>query len=158
MATVHQYPVSVAWQGGRSGSGTIRTHRTHQTFNIAAPPEFGGTGTAPTTNPEELLASAVAGCYAITFGVVAAHRRLPVVRVELEGAGTVEEDGPRFTYRAIALRPRIVVAADATDEQVAHTLTLARKADTYCLVTNALRSSVAISVEPEVVRETPVPA
>ena len=25
------------------------------------------------TNPEELLASAVAGCYAITFGVIAAH-------------------------------------------------------------------------------------
>ena len=138
MATVHRYPVSVAWQGGRGGQGTIRTPRTHQAFNIAAPPEFGGTGTAPATNPEELLASAVAGCYAITFGVVAAHKRLPVVRLDLEGVGEVDEDGPRFTYRAITLRPRVVVRADATDEQVEQTLVLARKADNYCLVTNAV--------------------
>ena len=49
----------------------------------------------PATNPEELLASAVAGCYAITFGLVAAHRKLPVVRVDVDGAREVEEDGPR---------------------------------------------------------------
>jgi peroxiredoxin-like protein len=155
MAKMHSYPVAVAWQGGRDGQGTIETGRTGQSVRIAAPPEFGGTGSVAATNPEELLASAVAGCYAITFGVVAAHRRLPVVRVELEGVGAVEEDGPRFTYKAIALRPRIIVAPDATDAQVEQTLALARKADHYCLVTNAVRSSVEISVDPEVVRDVP---
>ncbi len=154
MATVHRYPVNVAWQGGRSGQGTIRTLRTAQSFDIAAPPEFGGTGTVPATNPEELLASAVAGCYAITFGVVAAHKRLPVIRVDVDGTGEVDEDGPRFTYRAITLRPRVVVSPEATDAQVEQTLALARKADNYCLVTNALRASVTITVEPAVVRET----
>ena len=52
----------------------------------------------------------------------------------------------------------MTVAADATDEQVAHTLTLATKADSYCLVTNAVRASVTITVEPTVVREALVPA
>lgn len=158
MATVHRYPVSAVWQGGRDGQGSIRTERTHQAINIAAPPEFGGTGHEPATNPEELLASAVAGCYAITFGVVAAHKRLPVVRIELDGVGEVEQDGARFTYRAIVLRPRVVVLPEATDDQVEQTLVLARKADSYCLVTNAVRSSVTISVEPEVIRDVPVTA
>jgi peroxiredoxin-like protein len=153
MAKVHSYPVKVSWQGGRDGQGAIQTVRTGQSVHIAAPPEFGGTGTVAATNPEELLASAVAGCYAITFGVVAAHKRLPVIRVDLEAGGAVEEDGPRFTYKAIALRPRIIVAPEATDAQVEQTLALARKADHYCLVTNAVRSSVEISVEPEVVRD-----
>jgi organic hydroperoxide reductase OsmC/OhrA len=78
--------------------------------------------------------------------------------VDVAGAGMVEEDGPRFTYRGITLRPRIVVTAEATDDQVALTLALARKADTYCLVTNAVRASVDIGVEPEVLRDVLVSA
>ena len=148
----------MAWQGGRDGQGTIETGRTGQSVHIAAPPEFGGTGLVEATNPEELLASAVAGCYAITFGVVAAHKRLPVIRVELEAAGSVEEDGPRFTYKAIALRPRILVAPEATDAQIEQPLALARQADHYCLVTNAVRGSVEIPVEPGLVRDVPLPA
>lgn len=153
--TTHRYPVSVHWTGGRTGSGSLTATRTAVEVPLAVPPEFGGTADAPRTNPEELLTSAIAGCYSITFGIVADHRRLPVVRVETSAEGEVDQNGASFSYARITLRPRIVLAADATDAQLAATRDLAVRADAYCIVTNAVRDKVRVLVEPEVAREGP---
>lgn len=151
MAKLHEYPVTVRWNGGRDGGGSVTADRTSVQSPLAVPPEFGGTGGAG-TNPEELLASSVSACYTITFGIIAANRKLPVVGVQTQAVGEVEEEGPRFTYKKVTIRPTITLAGDATDEHVAIAEDMAHKADGYCIITNAVRGSVEIVVEPTVVR------
>ncbi|MBL8067641.1 MAG: OsmC family protein [Armatimonadetes bacterium] len=150
MAKMHEYPVTVRWQGGRGGSGQASGDRSGTASPLATPPEFGGSGNG--TNPEELLAKAVAGCYSITFGIIAETRRIPLVGVETHATGVVEENGPQFTYQSITIRPTITLSADATDEQVALAEQMSHKADLYCIITNAIRDKVSISVEPTIIR------
>lgn len=147
---IHEYPVVVDWFGGRDGSGTIVPQASQFETPISVPPEFGGNGGA--TNPEELLTSAIAGCYSITFGIVAANRKLPITGLRVEALGEVEEKGPSFTYRKITLRPRITLQSESSEEQVELTKKMALQADHYCIVTNAVRDKVEVVVEPTIVR------
>lgn len=145
----HEYPVTVEWQGARDGSGSVTADRSGTKNTLSVPPEFQGPGAG--TNPEELLASAIAGCYSITFGIVAANRKLPFLSIETKAVGQVEQVGATFNYKAVVIRPTIRLAADATPEQVAMAEDMAHKADAYCIITNAVRGKVEISVEPTVV-------
>ena len=145
MAKMHEYPVSVNWTGGRKGSGKATDDTNSVTVPIAVGPEFGGDGGG--TNPEEMLAMAVASCYLITFGIIAENRKLPVSTMEVKAIGEVEENGPQFTYKKVTLTPKIVVSDEAhvkMAEEMAH------KADNYCIITNAVRDKVQIEVHPEV--------
>jgi peroxiredoxin-like protein len=150
MANVHEYPVTVEWKGGRDGGGSVRADRSGVENPLSVPPEFQGPGEG--TNPEEMLTSAITACYTITFGIIAANRKLPVEAVSTSAVGEVEQSGANFTYRSVVVRPRIVLSADATDEHVKVAEEMAHKADAYCIVTNAVRGKVAITIEPEVVR------
>ena len=151
MATqFHDYPIVVKWKGGRDGEGAITPQNSGVTIPVNVPPEFMGPGGQ--TNPEELLTSAITGCYSITFGIVAANRKLPVTGLHVESTGTVEQNGANFVYKQIVIKPTIHVSADATDEQIAATLDMAHKADAYCIVTNAVRKSVEVTIQPVVER------
>lgn len=150
MAKLHEYPVTVNWSGARDGNGNVRGNRSGVESVLGVPPEFGGPGDG--TNPEELLAKSVAGCYSITFGIIAGARKLPFEGIETVATGIVEEEGPKFTYQSIVLRPKIRLAADATDDQVKLAEEMAHKADGYCIITNAVRDKVTITVEPEIIR------
>jgi peroxiredoxin-like protein len=147
---IHHYPVQVAWSGGRAGSGTIALEKGGQPVSLAVPTEFQGSGAG--TSPEELLASAVAGCYAVTLGIVAEHRNVPIAQVDVTATGEVRQDGTKLTYTAITLRPRVQMEAGATEEQARQALDIAHRADKYCVITNAVRGSIQVSVEPEIVR------
>ena len=151
MSTIHPYPVSVKWHGGREGAGSVHSEHSGVEVPIAVPPEFQGTGQG--TNPEELLTSAIAACYTITFGIVAANRKLPVVHVDTEALGEVEQSGASFVYKKITIKPTIKLATGTTEEQVTIAHDMAHKADAYCIITNAVRGKVEIAVEPEIVVE-----
>jgi peroxiredoxin-like protein len=151
MAKVHEYPVTVNWQGGRTGSGQLTADRSQVTSLLAVPPEFGGNGQEG-TNPEELLTSAIAGCYSITYGIVTSMRKLPIESFSCSAVGEVEEQGQSFTYKKVTLRPHIVLAADAEDSALKMAEDLAHKADAYCIVTNSVRGKVEIVLEPKVER------
>lgn len=150
MPQLHEYPISVDWTGGRDGHGTVKPGHSGGEIPVAVPPEFQGPGGA--TNPEELLTGAITSCYSITFGIVATNRRLPLKGLHVDSVGTVEQEGANFTYKSVVLRPQITLDASATDEQVAMAQEMAHKADLYCIITNAVRGKVEISVEPTVVR------
>lgn len=149
MAT-HHYPVNVSWSGGRDGAGSIANDRSGVNFPLSVPPEFQGPGAG--TNPEELLTSAIAGCYTITFGIIAKNRNLPFSGVKTEAIGEVDQAGAMFTYARVTVKPTITLAADATDDHVKMAEDMAHKADAYCIVTNAVRDKVAITIEPTIVR------
>jgi organic hydroperoxide reductase OsmC/OhrA len=50
------------------------------------------------------------------------------------------------------IRPTITLASDASDDQVKIAEDMAHKCDAYCIVTNAVRASVEVKVEPTVIR------
>lgn len=150
MANLHEYPVTVEWTGGRDGSGRVVSNRSGVENALSTPPEFGGPGNG--TNPEELLTSAIAGCYSITFGIIAANRKIPVTGIHVEAVGEVEQAGASFTYRSITVRPTITLAPEATDDHAKLAEEMSHKADAYCIVTNAVRGKVEIHIEPNIVR------
>lgn len=150
MATIHEYPVQVEWNGGRDGNGKWIAEHSSATMPIAVPPEFQGPGGA--TNPEELLTSAIVSCYSITFGIIAQNRKLPVQSLRVEATGQVEQNGPTFKYIGITIKPSITLAAEATDDHIKMADDMAHKADSYCIVTNAVRGNIEIKVEPQVNR------
>lgn len=145
---MHEYPVSVQWTGGRDGSGSVTSKHSKTQIQIAVPPEFQGPGGG--ASPEELLTSAVASCYTMTFGIIATNRKIPVKSVAVEAVGEVEQSGAQFTYKKVTVRPSIVIESSATDEQMKLAEDMAHKADLYCIITNAVRGKVEIVVEPQI--------
>jgi peroxiredoxin-like protein len=150
MASIHEYPVVVTWSGGRDGAGQVQAVRSGTVNPISVPPEFQGPGAG--TNPEELLASALAACYTITFGIIAGNRKLPFVGVKTEATGMVEQNGAQFTYTEIVVKPTITLAAGASDDDVKVAEDMSHKADLYCIITNAVRDKVKIRIEPTILR------
>jgi peroxiredoxin-like protein len=150
MASIHEYPVAVDWNGGRTGSGSVTATRSGTQASISVPPEFNGPGNG--ANPEELLTCAIASCYAMTFGIIVENQKLPVSSLRVDAVGEVEQAGAQFTYRKVTLKPRITVSSDITDEQLAKVNDMSHKADSYCIITNAVRGKVEIVVEQEIVR------
>jgi peroxiredoxin-like protein len=144
----HEYKVNVQWQGGRDGSGRLEAPESGESFPLAVPTEFGGPGGA--TNPEELLTSAIASCYSITLGIIAANRKLPITDLSVEAVGSVDQQGATFTYKQVTIRPTLTLGSDATDEQRAQAQDMAMKADHYCIITNAVRGKVEVVVEPTI--------
>ncbi len=151
MATInHEYVTKVVWTGGRDGDGTATAKGSGVEIPINVPVEFQGKGGG--TNPEELLTSAIASCYTITFGIIAANRKLPVKSVETTATGTVEQNGAAFTYKSITIKPVILMDGEPTFEQLKQAEEIAHKADGYCIITNAVRGKVEISVEPTIAK------
>ena len=99
------------------------------------------------------LTSAIAACYSLTFGIIAANRKLPVKRLTAHATGVVKQEGGNFTYTSITINPDIVIDASASEDQVKLTEEMAHKADLYCIITNAVRGKVEIAVEPNLIRE-----
>src|SRR5690242_18912877 len=126
MASIHKYPVSVNWLGGKEGSGSVKASTSGLESPLAVGVEFQGTGKG--TNPEELLTSAIASCYSMTFGIIAQNRKIPVTGMQVEAVGEVEQNGAMLTYTAITVRPSISLEATATDEQVKLAEDMAHKA------------------------------
>jgi peroxiredoxin-like protein len=151
MATInHEYPVVATWTGGREGSGAVRAVHSGAENAVNVPPEFQGPGGG--TNPEELLASAIAACYSMTLGIIAANRKLPVKSIETTAVGVVEQNGPQFTYKSITIKPIIAMEGEPTFDQLKLVEEVAHKADGYCIITNAVRGKVEINVEPTIVK------
>lgn len=150
MASVHEYPVTVTWSGGREGGGMATGDRSGEQNDLAVPPEFNGTGNG--TNPEEMLTNSIAACYSMTLGIIAENRKIPIISIETKATGQVEQNGAQFTFVGCTLRPRITLAGTADEAAEKMAEDMAHKADLYCIITNAVRDKVKITVEPEVVR------
>jgi peroxiredoxin-like protein len=146
MSSVHEYPVTVDWKGGRDGGGKVVAENSGTSNVIAVPTEYLGTGGG--TNPEELLTCAIASCYTITYGIIAQNRKIPVAKIETHAAGEVAQNGAQLVYTSVVIKPTITLDSGATPEQVTLAEDMAHKADLYCIITNAVRDKVKISVEP----------
>jgi len=149
MAT-HRYETRLRWAGS-TGLGWERYDRSH---SVSAPPAEQevrlttgeSKGDPRILNPEQLVVMAASSCQMLWFLHLASKARIDVVEYEDDALGLMPDDPPvRITE--ITLRPRIVVAGEASDERVRK---LVHSAHEHCFIANSLTSEM--SVEPRVER------
>ena len=94
------------------------------------------------TSPEELIAAAHAGCYAMAFSATLERDGTPPESLDVTAACTIEDSSgaPRITRVNLNVRGRVPGLDQARFEEEA------RKAEQGCPVSNALRNNVEITV------------
>jgi organic hydroperoxide reductase OsmC/OhrA len=98
-------------------------------------------------NPEQLLLMAASSCQMLSFLHVAAKARIDVVAYEDDAEALMPDDDEPMRITEIALRPRIVIEGDASEERVHK---LVHTAHEHCFIANSLNS--AMTIEPTVER------
>jgi osmotically inducible protein OsmC len=103
-----QSTATAVWQGGlKDGTGTVATASGvlgDQPYSFAT--RFEG---AKGTNPEELIAAAHAGCFAMALSMILGEQGLTPERLEAEAKVTLEQvaDGFAVTASHLSLRGRV---------------------------------------------------
>ncbi len=94
------------------------------------------------TSPEELIAAAHAGCYAMAFSHTLAQAGTPAKKLSVNATSTFEQVDGKFKITTINLDVRgIVPELDQAGFEKA-----AQQAEQSCPVSNALRNNVQIRV------------
>jgi organic hydroperoxide reductase OsmC/OhrA len=147
----HRYETRLSWTGS-TGLGWEHYDRAH---SVSAPPaeqELRVTtgeskGDPSILNPEQLLLMAASSCQMLWFLHLAAKARIDVVAYEDDATALMPEDEQPVRITEIALRPRITVDGDASEQRVRK---LVESAHELCFIANSLNS--AMTVEPSVKR------
>lgn len=94
------------------------------------------------TSPEELLAAAHASCYAMAFAHILEERGTPPQHLSVAADCTFEQTADGFKVSRVMLAAEGTVPG-VTAEQFAD---VARAAERFCPISNALRGNVAITL------------
>ena len=147
----HRYETQLRWSGS-TGLGWENYDREHTITAPPAEPELRLTtgesqGDPAVLNPEQLLVMAASSCQMLWFLHAAAKARIDVVEYEDEASGLMPLDEQPAWITEITLRPRIVIAGEASEERVRK---LVQTAHEYCYIANSLKSEVAIEPRIEI--------
>jgi organic hydroperoxide reductase OsmC/OhrA len=144
MAT-HRYEARLEWSGS-TGLGWEHYERAH---TVTAPPAEQmltvttgeSKGDPAQLNPEQLVVMAASSCQMLVFLHLAAKARIDVVEYTDEATGLMPLDEEPVRIAEITLRPRIVVAGDASEERV---VKLAELGHRHCFIANSLNSEIRL--------------
>jgi osmotically inducible protein OsmC len=137
---IMQRSATAVWEGGlKDGRGTVSTESgvlSESQYSFSTRFE-NGTG----TNPEELLASAHAGCYSMALSLVLGESGITPERVQTNAAVTIEPSEDGFTITAVHLDTRIKApgANRATVEEAAE------KAKGGCPVSKLFNAEITLA-------------
>jgi len=150
MAT-HHYETRLRWTGS-TGLGWEDYGREHSALAPPAEQEVRLTtgeskGDPSVLNPEQLVVMAASSCQMLWFLHLASKARIDVVEYEDEATAVMPEDDPPARLTEITLRPRIVVAGDASEERVRK---LAATAHENCYIANSLNTEMRLEPTIEV--------
>jgi lipoyl-dependent peroxiredoxin len=130
------------WTGSlQEGSGQVElTSSGVGTYDVSFPKraaeEAGGT-----TSPEELIAAAHAGCFAMALGSILAGWGTPPERLDVSVRVTMETSGtPKIKSSDLEVRGVVPRSDQAAFDEAAH------EAERNCLVSRALQGNVEIRV------------
>jgi organic hydroperoxide reductase OsmC/OhrA len=145
------YETRVRWTGS-TGLGWEHYDRTHVATAPPAEQEVRVTtgeskGDPAILNPEQLLLMAASSCQMLWFLHLAAKARIDVVEYEDSATALMPTDEHPVRITEIALRPRIVVSGEASEERVCK---LAHTAHEHCFVANSLNSQMTLQPTVEV--------
>jgi organic hydroperoxide reductase OsmC/OhrA len=147
----HIYRAHCQWSGS-TGRGYQHYRREHtatanpaqDSLVLSADPAF--RGQPQHLNPEQLLVIAASSCQLLSFLAAAARAGVDVLAYDDAAEGVMPDDGQPVSITRIALRPRIVVAAGPTVEQVHDLVEVAHE---HCYVANSLRTEVDVAPQVE---------
>jgi len=131
MDNAHTYRVVAWWNAGKAG--LAKSDAAPFAIHFAAPPQFGGL--EGRWSPEDLLLSAVAGCFTTTFRALADYSKFEVTDFEVEVEGTVRKAESGYEFSGILVRPTVTIS---NPEERSRAERLLEKANRLCLVSRAL--------------------
>ncbi len=142
----HSFHQSLHWNHKRNtvGEVTLAGH-THQ-FSIPASLDGPGKG----TNPDELLLSSAAGCYIMTLGAMFERSQITHAEIELHSELIVEVNEGIFKVQEIRHHPTIRNFPSDKKKIIER---LVHKADERCMISNALKGNVLITIHPSLEEE-----
>src|SRR5215469_14751986 len=142
MASEYTYRVSAWWTSGRTGLAKCESSPNTIHFSEAA--ELGGLQGRWT--PEQLLLSALAGCFTTTFNDVARSAKFEYTDLEVEIEASVRRTrGAGCNCNEILIRPRLTVS---TEDRCEAGLMLLRRTKSVCMISRAI--TVPQTLEPTV--------
>jgi organic hydroperoxide reductase OsmC/OhrA len=149
--TTNRYQTRVHWTGS-TGLGWDNYDRSHAATAPGAAQEVRLTtgeskGDPALLNPEQLVLMAASSCQMLWFLHLAAKARIDVVEYDDAATALMPTDREPVRITQIALRPRIVVAAEASEPRVRK---LAETAHLHCFVANSLNAEMTLQPTVEV--------
>jgi peroxiredoxin-like protein len=139
--------VNGTWQGDRNGTGNIRSTG-GLNIVVSVPKEFEGPGIG--SSPEELLISSANNCYMITLAAMLSNRKIDVAKLEVVSEGIVDKVDGKLHFNQIIHNPVMYIQAD-TNVSAEKLAELAIRAEKACFISQTLRNSIDISVQPKVI-------
>lgn len=133
------YRTTVSWIEEKKG---ILCSSGKPTIEVSTPPEFKGHEGMWT--PEELFVASVNICIKTTFLHYARKDNFEFLSYESEAEGILERVENQFMFSEIKVRPKIVVAVDSQIEKAKELIEISEK---NCLITNSIKSKVAVIPE-----------
>ena len=145
MSAEHTFTIAAAWDPA-SKEGTLTNADGSLKIAHAGAASLGGKTGAP--NPEELLLAGVSSCFIQTWAIFLVKLQLPIERPALDGSCEVDKDpSGGFLVTKMNLAPHVPRALwESRRADVDKTLTLAEK---YCIVSKAVKGSLALTVTPK---------
>ncbi|MEO2078579.1 MAG: OsmC family protein [Bacillus sp. (in: firmicutes)] len=144
----HRFHLQANWPGLRNDVGEIEAGNLKTKVSI--PPEMDGPGVG--TNPDEMLLGAAATCFIITLAAMMERSKLQKENLSMESVGIVDVTRGIITYKKIIHQPVIVLKQDATDKDIDMAHKLAKKAETSCMISRAIKGNVEIELHASVTR------
>ena len=141
MEETHQFRVVAWWSSGRTG--IAKSNSAPNAVHFTAPPQFGGLEGRWT--PEDLLLSAVAGCFTTTFQTIAEYSKFEYTDLEVRAEAKVSKAEKGYAIAEIVIRPRLTITSEELRDRALHLLD---KTKALCLVSRAL--AVTPKLEPRV--------
>jgi organic hydroperoxide reductase OsmC/OhrA len=133
---IYAYKTQLTWEGERKG---MLTSEGKPALMVACPPEFGGHENI--WSPEDLFLSSVEVCTMTTFLWLAQKQRIQLNSYQSKATGTAELVDKTFRFSSIHIQLSIGVSSESDRKKV---IKIIEKIPTLCLVSNSIRSVVAI--------------
>ena len=131
MENEHTYKAIAWWNSGKTG--LVKSDSAPNAIHFAAPPQFGGL--EGRWSPEDLLLSALAGCFTTTFRALADYSKFEYTDLEVTVQGTVCKVKSGYEFGEIVIRPTLTISDPAKKLQADRLL---EKAKRLCLVSRAI--------------------
>jgi peroxiredoxin-like protein len=139
----HRFHLKANWPGLRNDVGEIEAG--NLITKVSIPPEMDGPGIG--TNPDEMLLGAAATCYIITLAAMMERSHLEKEQLTMESEGIVDVTKGVITYKKIIHRPLIVLTSHASEKDIQLALMLAKKAETSCMISRAIKGNVEVELQ-----------
>lgn len=135
----HHYTVELNWAADRIG--ILSSPQLRNQIEVATPPQF-PKGVEGIWSPEHLFTSAVSSCYMTTFLSIAEKSKLEFSKFSCSAKGTLDQIDGVFAMTEITLEPVLTILNESDRDKA---LKLLEKSETYCLISNSIRSKVILN-------------